>query len=458
MDYRSNVTYLTFGGHVGVHKYGYLYFVLMFTVYMLIISSNVTIVSVIIIHKNLRPMYIFIAALLINSVLFSTAIYPKLLVDFLSVKQIISYPACLFQWFSYYWLGGSDFLLLSFMAYDRYVSICNPLQYQTRMLNIIVNTFLVSAWILPACLLLVVLLLSAKKKICNFYLKGILCNSTVLTLHCVRSRTLNIYGLFLFVLFVILPVLFILFTYSRILVVSYRCRGVRRRAAQTCLPHLLVLINFSCFFAYDVLLSRLELNSPKVVSLIMALQVVIYHPLFNPIIYGLKMRKIYDHLKKLFCRMWWGRGVVARVPAGANEPPACHCTNRSSTSSGRWSYPYRPHNGTTGTLSYPQRGSQAPRQICWRCGWPGHLRRECPLMEYPIVSVELMTHDLIPLSSESKEKPAFSTPYGLHQFPMLPFGVFSAPATIQWLIDRVLWLHAPYAAAYLDEVIIHSTT
>ncbi|XP_037344820.2 olfactory receptor 11A1-like [Pungitius pungitius] len=304
MDNRLNVTYITFGGHVEVHKYRFLYFVVMFTVYLLIISSNVTIVGIIMIHKNLHePMYIFIAALLINSVLFSTAIYPKLLIDFLSEKQIISYPACLFQWFLYYWLAASDFFLLSFMAYDRYVSICNPLKYTTIMHKTTVNIFLFSAWILPAGLFLVALILNAKKEICVFYLKGILCNSTVQTLHCVRSRTLNIYGLVNFVIVLLFPVLFILFTYSRILVVSYRCRGVRRRAAQTCLPHLLVLINFSSLTAYDILLPRLELDSPKIIRLIMALQAVIYHPLFNPIIYGLKIRRIHDHLKKLFCRM-----------------------------------------------------------------------------------------------------------------------------------------------------------
>ncbi|XP_037344829.2 olfactory receptor 11A1-like [Pungitius pungitius] len=304
MDYRLNVTYITFGGHVEVQKYKYLYFVIMFTVYILVVNSNFSIVGIIMIHKNLHePMYIFIAALLINSVLFSTVIYPKLLIDFLSEKQIISYPACLFQWFLYYWLAASDFYLLSIMAYDRYVSICNPLKYTTIMQKTTVNVFLIFAWILPACLCLLGLLLNAKNKICKFHLKGILCNSTIQTLHCVRSTIVNIYGLFLLVIFVILPVLFILFTYSRILVVSYRCRGVRRRAAQTCLPHLLVLINFSCFTAYDVLLSRLESDSSNIVRLIMALQVVIYHPLFNPIIYGLKIRRIYDHLKKLFFRM-----------------------------------------------------------------------------------------------------------------------------------------------------------
>nr|XP_040058153.1 olfactory receptor 11A1-like [Gasterosteus aculeatus aculeatus] len=303
MDYRLNVTYITFGGYVEVHIYRYLYFVVMFTVYILIISSNVTIVCIIMIHKNLHePMYIFIAALLINSVLFSTAIYPKLLIDFLSEKQIISYPACLLQWFSSHWLAVSDFFLLSIMAYDRYVSICNPLQYTTIMQRTTVYIFLCSAWILPACLVSVLILLNAKRKICTFHLKGILCNSSVQTLQCARSLIVNIYGLIL-VTFLLFPVVFIFFTYSKILVVSYRCRGVRRRAAQTCLPHLLVLINFTCLISYSLILDQLELDSPKTVRFIITIQAVIYQPLFNPLIYGLKMRRIYDHLKKLFCRM-----------------------------------------------------------------------------------------------------------------------------------------------------------
>ncbi|KAK5854605.1 hypothetical protein PBY51_004785 [Eleginops maclovinus] len=64
----------------------------------------------------------------------------------------------------------------------------------------------------------------------------------------------------------------------------------------------------------------------------------------------------------------------------------------------------------------------------------------------------------IPLSPESKEKTAFSTPYGLYQFVTLPFGLFGAPATFQRLMDRVLRPHSAYAAAYLDDVIIHSET
>ncbi|XP_034006197.1 olfactory receptor 1-like [Trematomus bernacchii] len=299
-----NVTYITLDGHVEVQRYRYLYFVIMFTAYVLIICSNSTIVCIIVLHRNLHePMYMFIAALLINSVLFSSAIYPKLLIDFLSEKQIISYQACLFQWFLYYYFNGSEFFLLAAMAYDRYVSICKPLQYPNIMRKTTVKMLLILAWLLPACQVSVPMIVSANKKLCHFNLKGIICNSTVQKLLCVTSRLVNIYGLAVLVTAVICPVLFILFTYIRIVIVCYRSsQEVRRKAAQTCLPHLLVLINFTCLGAYDVLLPRLGTDFPKTVRLIMSLQIMLFHPLFNPIIYGLKMKDIYKQLKRLFCK------------------------------------------------------------------------------------------------------------------------------------------------------------
>uniref|UniRef100_A0A7N8YB35 Olfactory receptor n=1 Tax=Mastacembelus armatus TaxID=205130 RepID=A0A7N8YB35_9TELE len=301
MDNNLNITYITIDAYVELDKYRYVYFVFIFIAYILIICSNSTIVCLIVIHKNLHePMYIFIAALLLNSVLFSTAIYPKILFDVLSEKPIISYPACLFQYQVGHSLGGSEFLLLAAMSYDRYVSICKPLQYPTIMRKRNICILLVVAWILPAGQIAVTTGTSVNVKICNFNLTSITCNSTISRLYC--SIEVSIYAMMCIVNLVILPVLFVLFTYIRIFIITYRSgREVRRKAAQTCLPHLIVLINFSCLSSFDVFLYQMETDFPKVVRLIMSLQIFLYHPLLNPIIYGLKMKEIYKHLRKLFC-------------------------------------------------------------------------------------------------------------------------------------------------------------
>ncbi|XP_038575945.1 olfactory receptor 11A1-like [Micropterus salmoides] len=304
MDAALNVTYITLGGYVEVQKYRYLYFVIMFGVYILIICCNSTIVCLIVIHQNLhQPMYIFIAALLLNSVLFSTAIYPKLLIDFLSEKQIISYSACLFQVFMFYFLTCSEFLLLAAMAYDRYVSICKPLQYPTIMTKTTVSLLLVLAWILPASHIAVPVVLNIKNKLCSFTLKGIYCNNSLYHLYCVNSLALSIYGVVVLLNVALFPMVFILFTYTKILIISYRsCREVRKKAAQTCLPHLLVLMNYSFLLTYDVTIIRVESDIPTV-RFVMTLQMVIFNHIFNPLMYGLKMKEISKHLKRLFSQI-----------------------------------------------------------------------------------------------------------------------------------------------------------
>ncbi|KAM9342313.1 LOW QUALITY PROTEIN: olfactory receptor 5H19-like [Pholidichthys leucotaenia] len=262
----------------------------MVIIYFLIIISNLMIVYLIWTHKNLHePMYIFIAALLLNCVLYSTSVYPKLLIDFLSEKQIILYSACLFQFFIFYSLGGTEFLILAAMAYDRYVSICKPLQYPTIMRKNTVCVFLVLSWIVPACHLAVLATENAKAKLCDFKLKSIFCNNAVYSLQCERSRFITVFGVVGLINLVILPLVFIVFTYTIILVVSYQsCKEVKKKAAETCLPHLSVLISFSCLILYDVSIARLESDLPKTARLIMTLQIVLYHPLLIHLYMDLK--------------------------------------------------------------------------------------------------------------------------------------------------------------------------
>lgn len=62
----------------------------------------------------------------------------------------------------------------------------------------------------------------------------------------------------------------------------------------------------------------------------------------------------------------------------------------------------------------------------------------------------------MPLTPRAREKTAFPTPEGLFQYCVLPFGVHEAPATFQRLMYQVLRPHHEYAAAYIDDLIVHS--
>ena len=64
----------------------------------------------------------------------------------------------------------------------------------------------------------------------------------------------------------------------------------------------------------------------------------------------------------------------------------------------------------------------------------------------------------VPVQEESRPRTAFTTPYGLFQFRVMPFGLQGAPAIFQRMMDQLLADCPTYAAAYLDDVVIHSTT
>ena len=64
----------------------------------------------------------------------------------------------------------------------------------------------------------------------------------------------------------------------------------------------------------------------------------------------------------------------------------------------------------------------------------------------------------VPVAKSSQDKTAFITPWGKYQFRTMPFGLVAAPSMFQRLMDMILEETPSYAAAYLDNVIIHSNT
>ncbi|XP_039602343.1 olfactory receptor 4Q2-like [Polypterus senegalus] len=109
-------------------------FVLTLFGYTVIVFVNVLVFLVITLHKKLHePMYIMLCNMIVCDLIGSTALMPRLMSDFFVDVKIISFEACFIQAFCIHMYTCGAQLILTVMAFDRYVAICNPLRYSTIM-------------------------------------------------------------------------------------------------------------------------------------------------------------------------------------------------------------------------------------------------------------------------------------------------------------------------------------
>ncbi|XP_061072351.1 olfactory receptor 56A4-like [Conger conger] len=295
MNHSSLDITLKFTSYGSFRPLNYLFFTLTLIFYLLSIFSNVFLMLVIYFESSLhKPMYIFLFNLAVNGLIGSSAVWPKVMENLLSDTQISSFVACLLQAFWIYFYVASAYTTFSVMAYDRYVSICKPLQYHSIMTPGKVKTLLTVANIIPFSCLVVRMYLTSRLPVCRFTIHNLICeNLTLLKLSCVKSALVNLYGVCMVTILVGFPCFTVLLSYAKILTVSLKAsKDAQKKALSTCSPHLITFINFSLTILLFVIYFRYSAFLPGEANILMIIDIFVVPPLLHPIIYGIRTQEI----------------------------------------------------------------------------------------------------------------------------------------------------------------------
>ncbi|XP_006012085.2 olfactory receptor 4E2 [Latimeria chalumnae] len=247
-------------------------------------------------------MYTCLCHLAVNELCGSTAILPHLMTNLLSESKTISYNACFAQVFFIYTYGTVELTILTVMAYDRYVAICNPLRYSNIMTDEKTHKLLIIAWVYSSLSTLIVVVLSHRLPLCSLKLDKLFCdNVTIMNMSCVDASINNILTIFLAFIDLVIPLLVIVYSYLRILIVCLKAsKEAWAKALNTCLSHLLTFFIFIIGIFAVVLGNRIKTKAvPVSVNNILSLGFLTIPPLFNPIIYGMKTESIRTGIKNI---------------------------------------------------------------------------------------------------------------------------------------------------------------
>ncbi|XP_014939839.2 olfactory receptor 1052 [Acinonyx jubatus] len=276
-------------------------FVLFLVIYAITLAGNLGMIFLIQITPKLHtPMYFFLSCLSFIDACYSSVIAPKMLINFLVVRETISFSACIVQHLFFGVLITTEGFLLSLMAYDRYVAIANPLLYSVvmskrkcvglvtgsfvgGMLNSLIHT--ISLGRLSFC---------GSSVVSHFFcdvppLLKLSCSDTSKN----ELLLLTFSGVIAMATFLIVVISYI-FIFITILRIS--SAAGRQKAFSTCASHLTSVTIFygTLSFSYIQPSSQYSVEQEKVVSVFYTLVI----PMLNPLIYSLRNKEVKDAVKR----------------------------------------------------------------------------------------------------------------------------------------------------------------
>ncbi|XP_047609592.1 olfactory receptor 8B12-like [Phacochoerus africanus] len=304
-DNTSSVTEFVLAGLTDQPELQVPLFFLFLSFYVVTVVGNLGLITLIGLNSHLHiPMYFFLFNLSFIDFSYSTTLTPKMLMGFVSKKNIISYAGCMTQFFFFCFFVFSESYILTVMAYDRYVAICKPLVYTVTMspqvcLLLLLGVYGMGVFGAVAHMGNVMFMTFCANNLVNHFMCDII---PLLELSC-NSSYVNLLVVFIVVAIGIgVSIVTILISYGFILssILCISSAEGRSKAFSTCSSHIILVSLFfgSGAFMYLRPPSILPLDQGKVSSVFYTIVV----PMFNPLIYSLRNKDVKVALKKTLSR------------------------------------------------------------------------------------------------------------------------------------------------------------
>ncbi|KAM8934159.1 olfactory receptor 2D2-like [Pelodytes ibericus] len=277
-------------------------FVIILTMYMIILFGNSLIIFLTITDSSLQtPMYFFLSNLSVMDLCYSSSTVPRMLKDLLSIQKVISFAECTVQMYSSLSLGECECILLAVMAYDRYVAICYPLHYTTIISSSVCIRIATATWICGFVLSISHVALTMNLNFCGHNtINHFTCEvPEILSLVCENKLIVEFIVIVVGMIILMIPVTFIVLSYSKIImtILKIASSSGQQKAFSTCWSHMMVVIAFygSAMAAYMKPRSSSLAGTDKIIAVFYLL----ITPMLNPLIYTLRNKDVKAAVKKI---------------------------------------------------------------------------------------------------------------------------------------------------------------
>ncbi|XP_032656728.1 olfactory receptor 52P1-like [Chelonoidis abingdonii] len=277
------------------------------TFYIIGLLGNFMILFVVgkeqILHK---PTYLLLCMLALTDIVISTSVTPKDLCIFWFNLKDITVGGCLIQMFFLHAVSVMQSAVLVAMVFDCYVAICNPLRYFTILTNArIANIGLVGLIRAVLFFLPLSLLLSRQPFCANRIIPHTYCEHIAVTKMSCGDITVNkIHGLVMAFVIIGLDLMLVALSYGLIIraVLRISSKNAHPKSLNTCTAHICVMLTSCILFLFSTLTHRFGQGITPHLHIILVDLFFLIPPMLNPIIYGVKSKKLCEKLGKCICK------------------------------------------------------------------------------------------------------------------------------------------------------------